>query len=312
MTVDALIQLLQQVILFVLDAILLNVQIITSMLETMFRTARPKPQKSLLGEVAVVTGAGHGIGRELAMQLSEMGVKVACWDINRVGCEETVKMLESEGGTGLAVTCDVSNREAVGKAAQFSRVQLGEVSMLFNNAGIMPCKPFLHFSPAEIEKVFSVNVMSQYWTLMEFLPRMASLRRGHIVSMCSMAGVTGTPNLVPYCSSKFAIKGLMDSLFLELRLTHPESNIKMTTIHPFTVDTGLAKKPRSRFQSVLPITSPESAAEQVIVAVRREYEYAYIPAILCPLTAVSKFLPRKAQLAIMDFLDCACDPHDDD
>ena len=70
----------------------------------------------------------------------------------------------------------------------------------------MPCKPFLQFSPSEVEKVLSVNVLSQYWTLMEFLPRMASLRKGHVVSMCSMAGVTGTPNLVPYCSSKFAVK----------------------------------------------------------------------------------------------------------
>lgn len=311
MTVDDLVLLLQQAILFVLDAIVLNLQIISSILETLYRMLRPKPLKSLLGEVAVVTGAGHGIGRELAMQLAELGVKVACWDIDRVGCEETVKMLEAEGGTGLAVTCDVSDREAVAKAAQFSRVQLGEVSVLVNNAGIMPCKPFLQFSPSEVEKVLSVNVLSQYWTLMEFLPRMASLRKGHVVSMCSMAGVTGTPNLVPYCSSKFAVKGLMDALFLELRLTHPESNIKMTTIHPFTVDTGLAKKPRSRFQSVLPITSPESAALQVVTAVRREEEYAYIPAVLCPLTAVSRLLPRKAQLAVMDFLDCACDPHDD-
>ena len=83
-----------------------------------------------------------------------------------------------------------------------------------------------------------MNVFSQYWTVMEFLPRMISLGRGHITSICSMAGVTGTPNLVPYCSSKFAVKGFMDALYLEMRATRPDCKVGFTTILPFVVDTG--------------------------------------------------------------------------
>ena len=145
----------------------------------------------------------------------------------------------------------------------------------------------------------------------EFLPRMISINKGHIVSMSSMAGITGTPNLVPYCASKFAVKGFMDALFLEVRASSPESNIQMTTIHPFVVDTGLAKKPRSRFQRFIPFTAPDTAAEKIISAMRRNYEYEFIPSCLVLINALSKLIPRSGQLALMDYLDCACDPHDD-
>ena len=85
----------------------------------------------------------------------------------------------------------------------------------------------------------------------------------------------------------------------------------MTTIHPFVVDTGLAQKPRSRFQKLIPYTKPEAAAEKIISAMRRNHEYEFIPSILCLLSAVTKLLPRAGQLALIDFMDCACDPHDD-
>jgi len=164
-----------------------------------------------------------------------------------------------------------------------------------------------------VHQVFAVNVFSQFWCIYEFLPRMLSLDMGHIVCMSSMAGITGTPNLVPYCASKFALKGMMEALFLELRQDRPESKVHLTTIHPFTVDTGLAKKPRSRFQHLAPFsfTSAETAASEVLLATRRNYEYAYIPSLLCPLSSLVRLLPRPAQLAITDFLDCAVDPHDE-
>merc|ERR550519_1193780 len=110
----------------------------------------------------------------------------------------------------------------------------------------MPCKPIMSYSQKEVEKIFDVNVFSQFWTVKEFLPRMINLSKGHIISMSSMAGITGTPNLVPYCSSKFAVKGFMDALFLEMRENNPNTLINFTTIHPFFVQTGLAKKPKSR------------------------------------------------------------------
>jgi len=298
------------IVLFIVDAVTLGIKILYAILKLCIETITPAKERSLEGEVAVVTGGGQGIGREIVRQLSALGVKVAVWDINTEGAEAAVREIEASGGLGLPLTVDVSDRESIRSAVSKTRAELGEVTLLINNAGIMPCKLLLNHSEADILKIFSVNVFSNYWTIFEFLPRMLSLNRGHIVCMSSMAGITGTQNLVPYCSSKFALKGLMDALYHEMRFTYPESAVKTTIVHPFTVDTGLAKNPRTRFDWFIPITSAESAAAQTIRAIRRNYEYAFIPSNLCLLSAVSKLFPRKAQLHILDFLDCYCDPHD--
>merc|ERR1712142_322919 len=311
MEMGRLLTLVQQVLFFLVDTGLLILQIVNSVVEELYRTVKPRTEKDVQGEVAVVTGAGHGIGRELAFQLVKLGVRVACWDINKESVKETVDEIEKDGGQAMMVIVDVSDKEDVRQAASVTRNEMGEVTLLFNNAGIMPCKPIFSHSASDIERIFGVNVFSQFWTVMEFLPRMISLNKGHVVAMSSMAGITGTPNLVPYCSSKFAVKGFMDALFLETRATRPEANIYMTTVHPFVVDTGLAQKPRSRFQKFIPFTSPQDAASMIIKAMRRNEEYAFIPSFLCFLTAINKLIPRAGQLAIIDFLDCACEPHED-
>ena len=257
----------------ILDLIVLVIKILVSVGEELYRVISPRPEKDLRGEVAIVTGAGHGIGRELSKQLVSLGVRVVCWDINKRGADETVEEIKKLGGEGLALEVDVADREAVQRASEVTRDHMGEVTLLFNNAGIMPCKPFMKYSKQELEKIFDVNVFAQFWSVQEFLPRMLNLNKGHIISMSSLAGITGTPNLVPYCSSKFAVKGFMDALFLETRQNHPDTNVKMTTIHPFVVDTGLAQKPRSRFQKLIPFTPPEVAASNIIRATRRNYEY---------------------------------------
>ena len=110
----------------------------------------------------------------------------------------------------------------------------------------MPAKAFTKMTTSDVEKIFKVNVFSQFWTLNEFLPEFLERDHGHIVSLCSMAGMTGTAFLTTYCSSKFAIRGLMDAVETELRQEYPGNNIKMTTVFPFTVNTGLAHDPTTR------------------------------------------------------------------
>merc|ERR1719481_1089559 len=117
------------------------------------------------------------------------------------GAEETKKEVEDSGGEAIVLVVDVSDREAVKKAVQETRSQMGEVTILFNNAGIMPCKPFLNHSQADLEKIFNVNVFAQFHTVQEFLPRMLNLNKGHIISMSSMAGITGK-----LCCRKICIK----------------------------------------------------------------------------------------------------------
>ncbi|KAH9628422.1 hypothetical protein HF086_015952 [Spodoptera exigua] len=113
--------------------------------------------------------------------------------------------------------CDVTDREAIAVLAEKIRREVGEVTMLVNNAGIMPCKPLLQTSEKEIRTSFEVNIIAHLWLLQTFLPSMMERNHGHIVAMSSMAGVVGLRNLVPYCATKFAVRGLMEALHEELR-----------------------------------------------------------------------------------------------
>ncbi|CAG0890586.1 unnamed protein product [Darwinula stevensoni] len=224
-----------------------------------------------------VTGAAHGMGKEMALKLSEQGAIVVCWDISQDGLNETVKEIEEGGGKAVGDVVDVSDREQVLAAAQRVRDQVGDVTMLFNNAGIISCKPLLQHSHKELHRIFNVNVFSQFYTLEAFLPQMLEMKKGHVIAMSSAAGVQGAAFIVPYSSSKFAVTGLMDSLHEEVRYSHSNSNVKFTTVHPFIVSTGLVQAPRIRFNSLTPITSPKKAVETIIDGVLRDREVIFVP-----------------------------------
>lgn len=97
------------------------------------------------------------------------------------------------------------------------KAEIGPISVLVNNVGIMPTHPILQQSADEIQRVFDVNVFSQFWTIQAFLSHMQEKNRGHIICLSSIAGLVGISNLVPYCATKFAVRGLMESLHAELR-----------------------------------------------------------------------------------------------
>eukprot|EP00095_Tigriopus_kingsejongensis_P006515 maker-scaffold172_size289735-snap-gene-1.26 protein:Tk06515 transcript:maker-scaffold172_size289735-snap-gene-1.26-mRNA-1 annotation:"short-chain dehydrogenase reductase family 16c member 6-like" len=283
---------------------------------TIYRAFFPQWAKTLSGQVVVITGAGHGIGRELALQCARLGAIVACWDIDPVSCAETSAMINKEWKESgkrrefvpkiraRSFQCDVSKQPEVARAARETSQAMGEVWILINNAGIMPSRPLMDFKPEEIEEVFRVNVFSQFWTIREFLPEFVQRNYGHIVSMCSVAGITGTPYLVPYCASKFALKGLMDSLFMELRKKHSNSLVQLTTVHPFTINTGLAVNPTTRFPSLIPITEPAECARRVILAITNDEEEVYIPRLLNYGFKYGKCLPRRVQLVLADYMNC--------
>lgn len=95
--------------------------------------------------------------------------------------------------------------------------QVGPVSVLVNNVGIMPTHPLPQQSAEEIQRVFDVNVFSQFWTIQAFLDQMKEQGRGHIICLSSIAGLVGLANLVPYCATKYAVRGMMEALHEELR-----------------------------------------------------------------------------------------------
>lgn len=112
---------------------------------------------------------------------------------------------------------------------------------------------------------------------------------GHIVALSSCAGLIGFRNLVPYCASKFAVRGLMEALFEELRYSS-SPNINFTTIYPYMVDTGLCKRPRIRFEGLMPLLTPKYVAEFIMDAQRRNVIETTIPGYIYALNILGRFL----------------------
>ncbi|KAK7789584.1 hypothetical protein R5R35_009951 [Gryllus longicercus] len=293
-----------------LDVLVLLVRVMAALGESLFRLIVPPQEKSVVGEVVLITGAGHGIGRELAQQFADLGATIVSWDINAKSNEETVQGLRKQGFKAYAYTCDVSSREEVLRVAEQVKKEVGDVTILVNNAGIMPCKPLANHNPNEITRMFDINVFAHFWMLEAFLPAMLQNKHGHVVALSSMAGVMGIPNLVPYCASKFAVRGMMEALREELRLDARDPRVRFTCIYPFIVDTGLCHKPRNRFPGLLPIVKPKNAARMIITAMRRDQAEASLPGSLLPLNHIMRLIPLKAGNLIKDFIDSGVEAHD--
>ena len=242
----------REAVLVLLDILLLVLKILYDIVLGIYRLCIPVKEKSVIGEIVLITGTGHGIGKELALKYASLGATVVCLDVNEEGNNETVNEINQTALKAYGYKCDVSNREEVLKIAKKVTEEVGDVTILINNAGIMPCFTFMNHTPEQIKRIFDINVLAHFWIFQAFLPSMIQRNYGHVVALSSIAGIFGQPNLVPYCASKFAVKGLMEALYEELRSMNKEkpSNIKFTTVYPYMVNTGLCKNPYYRFKNL--------------------------------------------------------------
>ncbi|KAH8263293.1 hypothetical protein KR044_006910, partial [Drosophila immigrans] len=264
----------------------------------------PKKLKDISSEVVLITGTGHGIGRELALHYASLGCTVVCVDINEQNNQETVQQLKDlNRGAVHSFSCDVSKREAVLALAKRVQAEVGPISVLVNNVGIMPTHPLPQQSAEEIQRVFDVNVFSQFWTIQAFLGQMKELGRGHIVCLSSIAGLIGLSNLVPYCATKYAVRGLMEALHEEIREGPYKDLIKTTTIFPYMTNTGLCKHPKVKFPSLLGLLDPKEVAKQIVAAHRADCLEATIPSTLLYINNWTRLLPSKCGIMLKDYID---------
>lgn len=293
------------------ELLLLIVKSIYYVGESIYYMVAPLPEKSLADDIVLITGTGHGIGKCLALQFADVCAKVVCVDINEQSNAETVKEINAKWkGKAFAYTCDVSTLEKVRELGEKVKDEVGTVTILVNNAGIMPCKPLEAHDEAIIKKIFDINVFAHFWMLDTFLPGMKAADKGHIVFLSSMAGVIGLKNLVPYCASKFAVRGLAEAIMDECR-DDGHKNLHFTSIFPYMVDTGLCKKPIIRFPSLLPLIPPESTAQEIISAVKKNVLEQSIPSSLLMINNVFRCYPQKMALEFKDFMGGGVDAHDD-
>lgn len=290
----------------------LFLQILYNIYESTYYNLFKLQKKSVTGEIVLVTGAGHGIGKELVAQYASLGAIVVCLDVNQQLNEKMANEIrEIEKSPIYTYQCDVSNREQVFEVAKKVKEEVGDVTVLINNAGIMPCHTFLNYTSNQIRRLFDVNVLAHVWMLQAYLPSMIEKNYGHIVALSSIAGLAGIPYLVPYSATKHAVKGLMEALKDELRISNQgKSLIKFSTVYPYMVDTGLCKKPRINklYSSFLSLTSPKHVATYIINAQRRDISEIYIPSFWSLLIPIIGLLPEKAQENIRDFFDCGVEP----
>ncbi|XKL63032.1 hypothetical protein PGB90_005396 [Kerria lacca] len=295
------------------ELLYLILQFIVTTMESWYLTLFPKKMKSLAGEIILVTGAGHGIGRETCYLYAAEKAILVLWDIDEKGITETRKLLEDRGYNDVFIyKVDVSDRNDVLENAEKVKKEVGDVTILVNNAGILPCRPLKDHSPELIEKIFKVNVFAHFWTLEAFLPDMLEKNRGHVVAMSSFCGILGLANAVPYCASKFAVRGLMEALSEEIRCgdgnKKEKCRIKFTTIYPIMVNTGLVKNPRNRFPFLLDLLPPEKVASIIVKSIRREYKEVSIPRAMLTMDRLSRLIPEKFNHYVRDFLDTGLDP----
>ncbi|CAG4977071.1 unnamed protein product [Parnassius apollo] len=154
-----------------------------------------------------ITGAGQGLGRELAIQFAELGATVICWDIDARRNNAVVNQIRSKDGECFAFTIDVTVREQVSTLAARMRRQLSDVSMVVSNAGAFSCSPITSYKPDAIAKIIEINLMAHFWIIQAFLPNMIEKRHGHIVAINSSAGLLPCADMVPYCAAKFGLRG---------------------------------------------------------------------------------------------------------
>lgn len=196
--------------------------------------------KNLNGKVAVITGAGSGMGKELAIQLAAKGVKVAINDWNGENLEATAAIVQKNGGTVLAKRYDVADQEAVYIFKDEVLAKFGQVDIVINNAGIaLPSYNVEDVPYDEFEKLMNINFWGVVYGTKAYLPHLQTRPEASIVNTSSVFGIMGFPTQGPYCAAKFAVKGFTESLRLELKAQ--ESKVVPCSVHPGRIFTNIVR-----------------------------------------------------------------------
>jgi len=251
----------------------------------------PEPwKKSIAGETVLITGGGSGIGRLMAIKLSKLGAIIVTWDVNTAGNEETVRLIKSNGGRAHAYTVDLCSKTKIYEAAEKLKSDVGPVTILINNAGIVSGSALLDTPDEKIVRTFDVNVLAHFWTLKAFLPDMISQKNGHIVNVASLAGHAGQKKLVDYCSSKFAAVGLDEALKIELKVMGHDKYINTTVVCPYFISTGMFDGVQSK---IIPILEPDDVASQAVNGIIMNRPFVIVPWWCSFLISLKTVLPFK-------------------
>jgi butyryl-CoA dehydrogenase len=267
--------------------------------------------KKLQGRVAVITGAGSGIGRALAVNLASHGAQLALADVNAAGLEETRKLM------GAAITArtyvvDVADPSAVENFARSVEKDFGGASLLVNNAGVALYGTFRELALEELEWLIRINFWGVVYGSKFFLPLLERAGDAHIVNVSSVFGLIGPPGQSAYSSSKFAVRGFSECLREELRAT----GVKVTCVHPAGIATRIAetaragaatrveehRQARERFRKVATIP-PEEAARAIVRGILANKNRVLIGKDAYRIDFLARLMPSRANAMLSAWLE---------
>lgn len=195
----------------------------------------------LLGRTAVVTGAASGIGRALAEELAKRGAHLALADVDERGLEEAAAPAKRLGVRVSTHVVDVSNRDAMEALPEAVLDHHGAVHVVVNNAGVTATSTFLDQPFEDFDWVVGVNFWGVVHGCKFFLPHLVRQGEGHLVNVSSVFGFIGVPKQSSYCATKFAVRGLTETLRAELDGT----GVQVSCVHPGGIATNIVQKSRT-------------------------------------------------------------------
>ena len=198
--------------------------------------------KSFKDKVAVITGAGSGMGRYLAVLLAKDGADVSVCDVNEETLNETVEMLRKYNVSVSSHILDVSDKEAIEALPEKVIEQHGKVDMVFNNAGVTTGTHFKDMDEDNWDWVMGINFDGVINSTRAFIPHMVDSPEAAIVNTSSIFGMVAVPGQTVYHATKFAVRGFTESLAMEMKETNP--NLQIHCVHPGHIGTNIAADAR--------------------------------------------------------------------
>lgn len=269
--------------------------------------------KSFENKVAAITGAGSGIGRELAYGLARQGCKLALSDVNAEGLAETAAQARRLGVAVSETVVNVADRDAVHAWADSVAAEFGVVNAIFNNAGVAQGGTVEGNEYADYEWIMNINFWGVVNGTKAFLPHIKASGSGHIVNISSVFGLFAQPGMSAYNASKFAVRGFTESLRQELDMA--ACGVSASCVHPGGIKTNIAKtarmnaslnnvtgqdadQARQQFNDQLLRTTPEKAAQVIINGVLANKRRILIGPDAYALDGMQRLLPAFYQRVV--------------
>jgi short-subunit dehydrogenase len=222
---------------------------------------------SFKNKKVLLTGGAKGIGRLLGLKALQEGAQcIVVWDIDEKAMNELSGKCESNNRSCYTYKVNLSNAEEIEEAVKTVKHDIGKVDILFNNAGIVTGKRFLEQTKEDIQKTLAINIEAVMLTARAFLADMIDQNSGHIINISSASSLMGNPNMSVYAASKWAVTGWSESLRIELEQMKTE--VKVTTVQPSYIDTGMFAGVKAPL--LTPLLEPEEIADKIIQAVKRD------------------------------------------